>query len=216
MTPQEIITQARVTINDDNALMPQRFSDTVMLGFVNQAIKRASMVRPDLFITNTTVTPTVGAVEQELPATVTRIMEIHRVIGGGAIGEVDKETMDRSAPDCTITTNDAPVNWMRHPRNPRRYYLYPPPVTGTEIVAEYIEVPDDYLIGATIAMPDSYKTALIDCVAFLAEVVDNEHVETQRAKDFMNSFMQALGADFSQRAFVDSETGTPEEQRRRT
>lgn len=215
MTPQEIIDEARVLISDDNSLMPERFSDNDLLGFVNQAVKRACSMRPDLFIVSTDVTPTVGQIEQELPATVTRIMEVHRVVGGAAIGEVDKQTMDRSAPSWTTETAGTPVNWMRHPRNPRRYYLYPRPATGTQLTMEYIEVPDDYVLAATIGLPDSYKSALIDCVVYLAEVVDNEHVETQRAKEFNASFMQALGADFAQRSVVDSEDGMPAEQRRK-
>lgn len=215
MTPQQVIDAARVLINDDNALMPERFSDTDMLGFVNQAMKRACMVRPDLFITNEEITPTVDQVEQELPSTVTRVMEVHRVVGGGAIGEVDKETMDRSAPNWTIEASGTPVNWMRHPRNPRRYFLYPPPITGTEIAVEYVKVPSDYTLSDTIALADSYKSAVIDCVVYLAEVIDNEHVESERAKAFLSSFMQALGADFSQRATVDSENGQPEQQQQR-
>lgn len=215
MTPQEVIDRVRITINDDNALMPERFSDADLLGFVNQAIERTCMMRPDLFITNATVTPTVDQVEQELPSTVTRLMEIHRVVGGESLGEVDKQTMDRSYPSWTTATSDTPVNWMRHPRNPRRYYLYPAPEIGTQITVEYVVVPGDYALGDTIALPDSYKAAMEDCVAALAELTDNEHVETQRYKTLMDSFMQALGADFSQRKFVDSEDGEAEQQPRR-
>lgn len=215
MTPQEVITAARVLINDDNALMPERFSDATMLGFVNQAVKRAAVVRPDLFVVNTNITPTAGQVDQELPATVTRLMEIHRVVGGGAVGEVEKEIMDRSYPNWPLETADEPVNWMRHPRTPRNYFLYPPPVSGTQLSVEYIEVPADYALGDTIGLADSYKSALVDCVVFLAEVVDNEHVETQRAKSFYDSFMQALGADFTQRLVVDDEDGKPDEQTQR-
>lgn len=215
MTPAQVIAQARVLISDDNALMPERFSDTDMLDFVNQVVKRACVVRPDLFITDTTITPTADQVEQELSATITRIMEIHRVVGGGAIGEVDKETMDRSAPDWTTETSGTPVNWMRHPRNPRRYFLYPAPATGTQLSVEYIEVPSDYGLSDTIALPDSYKSALVDGVVYLAEVIDNEHVVTERAKMFLESFMQALGADFTQRKVVDDEDGGMEETQQR-
>lgn len=215
MTPQEVITEARVIINDNNPLMPERFSDTTMLGFVNQALKRACAARPDLFIISTDITPTAEQVEQELASTVSRIMEVHRVVGGGAVGEVDKQTMDRSYPDWVTDDPDVPVNWMRHPRNPRRYYLYPAPATGTQLSVEYIETPDDYALGDTMVLPDNYKTALIDCVAYLAELVDNEHVETQRAKELFNSFMQALGADFGQRTVVDNEDGMPAEQSQR-
>lgn len=216
MTPQQIIDQVRVLISDDNTLMPERFSDADLLGFVNQAVKRSSMLRPDLFIVDTNITPTAEQVEQELPATVTRIMEIHRVVGGGAIGEVDKETMDRSAPNWTTETPDAPVNWMRHPRNPRRYFLYPAPSTGTQISVEYIEVPSDYALGDIMVLPDSYKGAIVDCTVYLAEVIDNEHVETQRAKTFLDSFMQAMGVDLTQRGLVDTEQGKPQEQQRRS
>lgn len=217
MTPQQVITAARVLINDDNALMPERFSDSELLGFVNQALKRACVVRPDLFIVSEEITPTAEETQQELDASVTRILELHRVVDGGALGEVDKETMDRSAPDWPLAASGTPVNWMRHARNPRKYFLYPPPTTGTAIEAEYIKVPDDYELSDTIGLPDSYKTALIDCVVFLAEVVDNENVETQRAKNFYESFMQALGADMSQQTFVDTETHSgaqPQPQRR--
>lgn len=213
MTPQQVIDQVRVLISDDNPLMPERFSDADLLGFVNQAVKRSSMLRPDLFIVDTTITPTADQVEQELPTTVTRIMEVHRVVGGGAIGEVDKETMDRSAPNWTTETPDTPVNWMRHPRNPRRYFLYPAPSTGTEISVEYIEVPSDYSIGATMALADSYRSAIVDCVVYLAEVVDNESVESERAKAFYTSFLQSLGADMSQREIVDNESGKADQRR---
>lgn len=212
MTPQEVIDEARVIINDDNALMPDRFSDADLLKFVNQAIKRASVVRPDLFIINDTITPTAEQVEQTLASNITRIMEVHRVTGGSAIGEVDKQTMDRSAPDWVIEDPGTPVNWMRHPRNPRRYFLYPPPSTGTQLEVEYIKVPSDYTLSDPLVLPDSYKTAVIDCVVGLAEIVDNEHVETARAKEFIDSFYQALGADMAQRKLVDDEDGIVEEQ----
>lgn len=214
MTPQEIITEARKLINDDNALMPERFSNADLLGFVNQAIERACSMRPDLFIVSGTVTPTPDQVEQELPTSVTRMLEVHRIVGGSALREVDKETMDASAPTWTTATADTPVNWMRHKRNPRRYYLYPRPATGIELAVEYVEVPDAYALGDTIAMADSYKTALIDCVVYLAEVVDNEHVESQRAKELYDKFAQSLGVDFAQRSVVDNEDGQAEQQKR--
>lgn len=216
MTPQQVINEARVLINDDNSLMPERFSDAELLGFVNQAIKRMCVVRPDLFIVSEDVTPIAGYAEQNFPASVTRIMEIQRVVNGDAIGEVDKDTMDRSYPSWVIATAGTPVNWMRHPRNPRKYFLYPPPTADIRINAEYIEVPDDYALSDTIALPDSYKTAVIDLVVFLAEVVDNENVETARAKNFLESAMQALGADMGQQAFVDNEPTPGEQPKRRS
>ena len=76
-------------------------------------------------------------------------------------------------------------------------------------------MPADYSLSDTVGLPDSYKAAIIDCVAALAELVDNEHVETQRFKELYNSFMQALGADFAQREAIDSEDGQIHEQQQR-
>jgi len=46
MTPQDVITQVRRLIQDESA--PLRYSDTVLLGFVNETLKRMAVLLPDL------------------------------------------------------------------------------------------------------------------------------------------------------------------------
>jgi len=214
MTPQEVIDAARVLINDDNALMPERFSDAELLGFVNQAIKRTAMLRPDLFATVSTITPTADTTRQELSASVIRIMELHRVVGGNALVEVDKPTMDQNYPEWHTEASGTPVNWMRHPRSPRGYYLYPAPASGTTISAEFTTTPSDYALSDTIALPDAYKAALVDCVVYLAESVDDEAVVSERAKQAYQFFLQALNADMQQRSMVDNDHAEVERAKR--
>lgn len=215
MTPQDIIDEARVLINDDNALMDERFTDAVLLGFVNQAVKRACAVRPDLFVVATTDTPTAGDPQHELGTSVIRIVQIHGIVSGDALIEADKETMDACYPAWRTETSGTPVNWMRHPRNPRGYFLYPRPVSGTVLDVEVIQVPDDYDADDDMILADSYKTALIDCVVFLAEIVDDETALSERGKAFYNSFLQALNADFIQRETVDEDHGNVGKSQRR-
>ena len=207
MTPQNVIDSARILVNDNHATIANRYSDATLLVLLNQLVKRVVLLRPDLFITHGTITPTASQVEQTLPATTIRLLEIHRVTSGEAIQETYKDTLDQSVPDWTTVTAGTPVNWMRHPRNPRRYFLYPAPSASITLVGEYISAPADYAIGATIDLPDAYLGALVDGLVFLIESIDTETVGSGRAMFYYNSFLEGFGVDFANRAVVDEEAG---------
>lgn len=206
MTPQDVITQVRRLIQDNGTTL--RYSDTILLGYVNQSLKRIIPFRPDLFVTTGVLSPTASTVSQTLSTSVHRLIEIYSVVGGSAIQEVNRETLDQMLPTWTTETAGTPLNWMRDPRNPRKYFLYPAPSSGITLNAEYVGVPTAYGLSDTITeLPESYFGAVIDCTIFLAESTDNEHIGNGRAKFFYDSFMEAMSADFAQRAVTDAESG---------
>jgi hypothetical protein len=97
---------------------------------------------------------------------------------------------------------------MRHVRNPYRYFLYPRPTAGIQLVAEYAQIPPDYTLNQEIAeLRDAYFPTVIDGVVFLAESIDNEHVNSNRAKLFQDSFVQSLGVSLQSRTITDTEEG---------
>ena len=206
MTPNEVITEARRLIQDTKA--PYRYSDTVLLGFVNQTLKRMVMLRPDLFAVVADFTTTTNTVLQSCPADSTRLIEIFQVKDGAAITEVNRETLDRTAPNWLNEEAGQPVNFMRHVRNPNRFFVYPRPAAGVVLVGEYAQTPPDYTIDQEIAYPtDAYFPATVDGVVFLAESIDNEHVNSGRAKLFQDSFVQGLGVSLQSRTITDTESG---------
>jgi hypothetical protein len=206
MTPTEVITEARVLIQDTK--VPYRYSDTVLLGFVNQTIRRMVMLRPDLFTTVTDITTTADICEQALPSTAVRLVEIFRVKNSTSIEEVDRDLFDRSYPQWTTDASGTPTKYIRHPRNPRAYFLYPRPTAGTVLVGEYVVTPPVYALADSIAvLPNAYFGALIDGTVYLAESIDNEHVNSGRAKMFYDSFVQTLGVDLQSRTVTDTESG---------
>lgn len=206
MTPQDVITDVRRLIQDESA--PLRYTDVVLLGFVNQTIRRMVMLRPDLFTTVTTILTTPNVSEQSLPATAVRLVEIFRVQNGTSIEEVDRDQFDRAYPQWTTDAAGTPTKYMRHPRNPRAYFLYPRPSAGIVLVGEYVVTPPAYTLSANITvLPDAYFSALVDGTVFLAESVDNEHVNSGRAKLFLDSFTQSLGVDLQSRNITDLENG---------
>jgi hypothetical protein len=180
----------------------------VLLGFVNQTIRRMVMLRPDLFTTVTDISTVANLTEQTLPATAVRLVDIFRVKNGTSIEEVDRDQFDRAYPQWTTDAAGTPTKYMRHPRNPRAYFLYPRPTAGTVLVGEFVVTPTAYAISDPIAvLPDAYFGVLIDGTVYLAESIDNEHVSSGRAKLFFDSFVQALGVDLQSRAVIDSEGG---------
>lgn len=208
MTPQDVITEVRRMVNDTH--VPYRYSDTLLLGFVNQTLLRMSVLRPDIFTVMADFTTTPYTVLQSCPADSVRLVEIFGVVGGSALIEVSRDVMDQSYPEWRIggiDLSDIPVNFMRHVRNANKYFLYPVPIAGIELSAEYVQTPATYAIGDTIIAPNpSYFPIIVDGTVFLAESIDDEHVSSGRAKLFLDSFVQALGVGLQSRAVTDLES----------
>jgi hypothetical protein len=203
MTPNEVITEVRRIIQDTRD--PYRYSDAVLLGFVNQTLKRMVMLRPDLFAVIADFTTAAGTVLQNCPTDSTRLIEIFQVKGGSAVTEVNRSTLDRTVPEWLNETPGQPVNFMRHVRNPNRFFVYPAPAIGVVLVGEYAQTPPDYTINQEVTFPtDTYFPAVIDGTVFLAESIDNEHVNSGRAKLFQDSFVQALGVSLQSRTITDT------------
>lgn len=208
MTPAEVIAQVRELVQDTDT--PYRYSDAVLLAHVNEINKRIAILRPDLFSTVADFTTTPDSSVQSLPADALRLLEIFHVKGGVAIEEVDRDTFTRLYPMWPSVAAGTPTKYMRHARNPTRYFLFPKPSAGVELVGEYVVSPPDYLLGDDMSLDDAYFPAVVDGVVFLVEAVDNEHANSGRAKAFYDSMLQLLGASAEANAFVDVESNVVE------
>lgn len=212
MTPAQVIVEARRLLQDIKT--PQRYSDALLLGFVNQALKRMAVLRPDLFAVIDELVTQAGSVIQSAPADSLRMMEIFQVKDGDGIVEVSRKAMDETYPGWVNDPAGPTVNWMRHVRNDNRFFIYPKAPTGQTLIIEYAQTPRDYALTETIeVLPTAYFPVLVDGTVFLAESVDNEHVNSNRAQLFQQSFTQALGVSVQARSITDTdEGGLPPEQ----
>ena len=206
MTPAEVITEVRRILSD--TLAPQRYNDTLLLGFVNQTLKRMAILRPDLFATIGNISTTADTVLQSMPSDSIRLMEIFQVVNGNAVTEVSRDTFDQTYPNWVNETPGTPVNFMRHVRNPNKFFVYPRPISGVTLVGEYAQSPADYALNDTILLlPEAYFPIVIDGTVFLTESIDNESVSAGRAKLFQDSFIQSMGVGLQARTVTDSEEG---------
>lgn len=212
MTPTQIISDVRILINDTRA--PQRFSDADLLAFVNQTLKRMSMLRPDLFLSIGDLATTADTTVQTMPSDSIRLVDIYAVKGGETLTEVDREVFDQTYPGWRSEASGTPVNFMRHVRNPNTYFLYPAPSSGIVLTAEYAKVPTDYALSDPIDAPaDAFKPSIVDGVVYLAESMDDEHVNSGRAKLFLDSFNQSLGLQLESRVITDDEYASLDEKK---
>ncbi len=212
MILNDVVTEARRLLQDISA--PQRYSDAVLLGFANQTLKRMSVLRPDLFAYIGEITCTAGAVIQSPPSDSIRVIEIFQVKDGSGVTEVDRNSLDQTYPGWMNDTAGPAVNWMRHVRNPNKFFIYPKAPSGQILIGEYAQTPPTYAGTDVVALlPDAFFPVVVDGTVFLAESVDNEHVNSNRAQLFQQSFTQALGVSAQARTLTDTEeAGLPKEQ----
>jgi hypothetical protein len=207
MTPADIISEARKLLQDSRA--PFRYSDADLLGYLQQTLTRMLNMRPDLFTAIAPIPLQSGTVVQKLPDDAHRLVDIYHVVGGNAVTEIERPVFERSHPNWAQDPAGIPVNYMRHPRNPTAFFVYPQPVDGVSVMAEYAAIPTVPTMNVAITQPGGgYLGALVDGVMFLASSIDDEHVQSGRAQLYRDTFMQTLGVDLQSRVVVD-EDGTP-------
>ncbi|MEI2419290.1 DUF6682 family protein, partial [Arthrospira platensis SPKY2] len=185
---------------------PLRYTDATLLRFLNQIVVRMAMLRPDLFLVVRSFVPAPGSTYQQLPPDAVRLVEVYAVDGGSVITEVNREFLDQTLPSWRSAPSGTPINYMRHVRNPTAFFLYPAPAEGVTLTVEYAAVPAPYAMNDVIVAPsNAYFSALVDGVVFLAQSIDDEHVNSGRAKLFGDTFAQALDATLAVRSVTDTE-----------
>jgi hypothetical protein len=205
-TPQDVITEVRRLVQDTK--VSYRYSDDHMLGVFNQALKRTCLLRPDLFATIETMTCAEGPL-QSAPSSSVRIIDIIRSLSSGSnLNEVSRDTLDLMYDNWQNDTEAAATNWMRHVRNPNQFFVYPPSPVGQQLIIEYAKSPSNLAITDVVTtLPDAYFPVLVDACVWLIESVDNEHINSGRAKLFQESFIQGLGVTIQAKKVTDDPSG---------
>jgi len=209
MILSDVITEARKLLQDTSSEATlRRYTDAVLLGFANQTLKRIALIRPDLFSYVGEIACTTGEVLQEAPTNSIRLMEVFRVKNGSAVRETNRKTIDQTYPGWVDATAGPCVNWMRHPRNPNKFFIYPKAPAAQVLIGEYAKAPTAYAADDTVELlPDAYFTVVVDGTVYLAESIDNEHVATGRAKMFFDSFSASLDGNYKTRLLTDLDSG---------
>lgn len=206
MLVSDVVEQVRNIVQDTQE--PFRYPDHVLVGFVNQTLKRMVVLRPDLFASIEEITTTPNTVFQTLPNDALRLIDIFQVKGGNAVTEINRPMLDRTTPNWATEAPSSPINFMRHIRNDTKYFLYPAPKEGVVLIGEYARVLPDYELSDEVdILPDAYLTVVVDGTVGIAESVDDEYVANSRAQMYQQMFTQALGVSTEARQITDFDSG---------
>ena len=130
MILNDVVTEVRRIVQDTNT--PQRYSDTVLIGFANQALKRIAVLRPDLFAFIGDITNTADTVVQSMPSDSIRLIEIYNVKDGNGITETNRESLNQAYP-----------KWMNEHVNSKRAQIFQQSFTQSlGVAAQSREVTD--------------------------------------------------------------------------
>jgi len=107
MTVAEVITEVRTLVQDTRA--PYRYSDAVLLRFLNQTVRRMATIRPDLFTVIGEIPTVAGTVIQRIPTTAIRLVEIYNVQGGGVSHRGEQGRTRPDSPDVALVVRGGTV-----------------------------------------------------------------------------------------------------------
>ena len=182
MTPLSCINTARQVIND-TASATYRQTNDELLKYFNDGLKEASRLSPDHFKTTGDFTCAIGTTEQAVTyPDAQEFLAVIRVKDGKAIHEMDIAAIARFNPDWSSDAAGTPQNWAKIQGEKLRFYLYPKPATMQVLEVSYIRNPAEYTLNQTVdEVPSSWEAALAWYVIHMAEMKDDEHVNSTRA-----------------------------------
>lgn len=206
LTMQDCMTDARSILQDTDATA-YRVSDIDLLRFGNFALMEIALRRPDLFSTFGEIPLTAGETFQSLPAGALRLMEIIRVKTGRVVKECTMDDLDQFDVNWHAEANGVTRNWVRHPRDPVKFFVSPPPAAATVLIGQYAATPAIQAAAAALPIPDAYAPVISDYIVWRAESRDDEYVSAPRAVMFMEAFNVSLGISAKSKATADSNVG---------
>jgi hypothetical protein len=193
MTPRDIIQQARYLTLDTDSVVPRQ-SDDELLSYVNEGLREACILRPDLFTSIGDMTCAAGQCEQSVTfLDAVRLVDVLCIHGGRAITPMDRVAMDLFRPNWRADAPGDAQNWAPMDGDPLAFFIYPAAPPGQVLDVRYVRNPAEVAIDDVIAdLPVAYQPALAWAVVHYAESKDDEHVLSQRAVMARQRFVEIM------------------------
>lgn len=191
-----------------------RWTDSELIGWLNEAYIAVATQRPDAHSKIDTVTLSAGA-KQALPSDGLRIME---VIGDGA-RLTTRRMLSTMRPSWQSETPSRPFEfYVLDDMNPTMFWLYPPAVAGSEVEVSYVGKPKQHegesltAVGnEPISVSERFTTALLDFVLYRAFAKDAEAAANiNRSQSHYQAFAAAMAGKAQGDALVSPGGGANE------
>lgn len=180
VTAQMILTRVRSQLIDEGAQV--RWTDAELLRWLSDGQRTLVAMDPSLGEVTDAV-PLVEGSLQQLPDGAFMLLDITCNMGrdGGEPGRVVtvimRENLDRVDPNWRAgLRSEVTQHYIYDPKQPRRYYVYPPSNGDNWLeISRAHNPPDMTALADVITVPDLYQTALFDYVMFRAHQKDSDY-----------------------------------------
>ena len=172
-----------------------RWSRDDLLTYLNDAQRQIVIHRPDANPVNDTFT-CANQSKQSLPAEGLRLLAVNRNVGGNAITQIKRETLDVQLPGWhELQATDGVENFVYDPIDPKTFYVFPVPPAEHSIEIVYSKTPEIIAAEAenVVGLDDIYANAIVDYMLYSAYRKDATYGDPMRATLYLQAFNSALG-----------------------
>ena len=193
----DVLKDTSYMLTDEGAV---RWSKSILLNWFNEAQSALVVRRPDSLAANESFSCGAGT-KQNLPAIGLRLIDITRVMGGGAITRVSRARIDSHISDWHALPETSDIHhYIYDDRDPKIFYTYPPATAGTSIEIIYSKAPEKIVISdfstdtQVLSVDDIYANAIQEYILYKAWMKDAETAgNTGRAQAHFTQFRNAIG-----------------------
>ena len=199
LTASVVINRAQKTLLDETNII---WGAAELLDYLNAGINAIVANKPDTSVATTTFTVTNASAKQTIPADGLQLLEVTRNLSstGTAIRQIERNHLNHSNPTWSVTTTSANSPEIQHfmfdKRNPKVFYVYPQPVSGTNTIEiVYSQVPSR-LTATTNNLPldDIYENPLHNFVVAYAYAKNAKRGDLNKANAYFTLFANSIGA----------------------
>lgn len=187
----------------DRYPLAYRYSTESLHRYGNDALLEIAHPRPDLFSVIGEIPCEAGTTIQEAPYGALRMMDVFQVRDGRVVTEIDRAELDRYTPTWRIDPAGPALHWVRHEKDPSRFFIYPKAPANQVLVAQWSMIPGEYGYRQHLPLP-GYATLIKDYIVFRAESRNDEPGNQQRAVAFYEHFYRVLGVSISAKEMTDA------------
>lgn len=201
MKASDVINSVRGTLMDEDS-NNYRWSDSVLRGYVYDALLQLIGVRPDVTATTDKHKLSPGTL-QSIPSDALKLLDIPRNLGsdgatpGYTVTPIDREDMDTlDRAWHKRTAKDFIEHYAYDEKVPQEFYVTPPVTDSKDVYVEvqYAAKPAEITANEDVLpVEDIYKGSLVQWVLSLAYSQETGATSEQRSRRYEQSFYNSLG-----------------------
>lgn len=178
-----------------------RWTDSELIGWLNEGYIVVASVRPDAFDAMAEIDLVAGA-KQTLPSDARRLLDVFTNGNGGAVRPIDRNVLDTTRRAWQYETQTLDIERaVFDDRLPTQFWVYPPAADGAKLTLLYAKNTEPHATATLSAIQDdailteeTYAPALVDYVLSRAFMKDAETgANLSRGQAHYQAFAQAIG-----------------------